>query len=566
MKLAQNIKAISRLSLILLLLISFVTGAFLSYLGAIGPIIELGIRIPDDPSVAITSVSFTSQNTSYFNLTLLNPSYSPSKTNIITILTLTEERKIHTVTAVDPSLPYELLDGYNQTFQCFWDWANYTGQIIGISAFVEDGCGPTSVGVAPFVGLPITDVDFNSSVSMTSFNLTVQGHENSTTYINITDITVQTKTLKAEKVIPPLPYTLNPNSSITFKCLWDWTDYRNASISIVVNTLQGYFSNTTYLTPNPVLEVKDTFFNETDINHFNLTLRNSELSPSYLNISEITLTLENKTIVEINGTEIKPSLPYTLYPDSSTTFEIPWNWTTYRNKIVTLSVHTLQNYTIYNTTVTPSPIGIINAVFDPVNTNSFNITVQNSEFYTTYVNLTDITLVLENGTIQSINGTEMEPTLPYPLYPNSSITFECPWNWTNYQGKNVTIIIHSAEGYTAQFTKVTPTRVFFAIVSVIFDPIDAKSFNITVRNSEFSLDDVLITKIAVTLENGTIIEISDVLPVLPYTLNSNSTAIFRGSWDWTNYRNKNIVITVHTRKGYMASTQYTTPPAFQQGQ
>ncbi len=569
MKLAQNIKAISRLSLIILLLISFVIGAFLSYLGAIGSIIELGIRIPDDPSVAITSVSFSSQNTSYFNLTLLNPSYSPSKTRVLTILTLTEEGKIHTVTDVDPSLPYELLDGNNQTFQCFWNWANYTGQIIGISAFVEDGCGPTSVGVAPFVGLPITDVDFNSSVSMTSFDLAVQSHENSTTYVNITDIAVQTITLEAENVTPSLPYTLNPNSSVTFKCLWDWTYYRNTSISIVVNTLQGYFSNTTYLTPNPVLEVKDTFFNETDINHFNLTLRNSELSPSYLNISKVTLTLENATVVEINGTEIKPSLPYTLYPDSSTTFECPWNWTNYRNKNVTLSVYTLQNYTIYYTTVTPSPIEIINAIFDPVNTNSFNVTVQNSEFYTTYVNLTDITLVLEDGTIQSINGTEMEPALPYPLYPNSSIAFECPWNWSNYQSKNVTIIILTAENYTAQFTKVTPTRVFFAIVSVIFDPIDTESFNITVRNSEFSLDDVSITKIAVTLENGALIEMLDVLPVLPYTLGSNSTAPFRCTWNWTNYRGKNVLITVYAATDYTSyttSTQYTTPPTFQPNQ
>ena len=193
------------------------------------------------------------------------------------------------------------------------------------------------------------------------------------------------------------------------------------------------------------------------------------------------------------------------------------------------------------------------------------MTVQNSEFYTTYVNLTDITLVLENGTIQSINGTETTPQLPYKLEPNSTVTFICPWNWSNCQGKNVTIITHSTENYTAQFTKVTPTRVFFAIVSVVFDPIDTKSFNITVRNSEFSLDDVLITKIAVTLENGTIIEVSDVLPVLLYTLNSNSTATFRCTWDWTNYRNKNVVISVHARKGYIVSTRYTAPPIFQQG-
>jgi hypothetical protein len=532
-----------------------------------GPIIKLGIRIPEEPSVAITNVSFTPQNTSFFNVTLLNPSYSPSKANIWGLLVLTEDGKIHGITTVNPSLPYELLDGNNQTFQCFWNWANYTGQNIGISAFVENASGPTFEPLTPFVDFQVTDLNFDSSISITHFNLTIQSNENSVTYVNITDITVQTKTLKTENVTPSLPYTLNPNSSVMFKCSWDWTDYQNASITVAVHTLQGYVSYATYLTPNPVvLEVTDALFSKPDINHFNVTIRNSELSPSYLDISKITLTLENETIIEIDETEINPSLPYPLEPNSSITFEIPWNWNTYRNKNVTLSVHTLQNYTIYYTTITPSPMEIRSAIFDPINTSSFNLTVQSSEFYTTHVNLRDITLVLENGTIQSINGTETTPQLPYKLEPNSTITFICPWDWSNYQSKNVTIITHSTENYTTQSTEVTPTRVFFAIISVAFDPIDTKNFNITLRNSEFSLDDVFITKIAVTLKNGTVIEILDVTPVLPYTLNTNSTATFQCTWDWTNHRNKNIVITVHSKKGYITFTQYTTPPAFQYNQ
>jgi len=562
MKLAQNTKAISKLSLILLMLISFVIGAFLSYLWVIGGVTELGITIPNKTTVAITNVSFTPQNTSFFNLTLLNPSYSPSKAVITRITTSTEDEKIYDVTTVDPPLPYELLEKNEQTFQCLWNWANYTGQTMGISVFIKDGSGPTYEAPTPLVDL-ITDVHFDSSVSITHFNITIQSHENSVTYVNITDVTVQAITLEAENVTPSLPYTLNPNSSVTFNCLWDWTDYQNASVTIAVGTLQGYTSYTTYLTPNPViLKVTDALFSEPDINHFNITIRNSELSPSYLNISKITLTLENETIVEINGTEIEPSLPCTLNPDSSITLECPWNWTTYRNKNVTLSVHTIQNYTIYHTAATPSPIKVISAILDPTNTNSLNVTVQNSEFYATHVNLTDITLVLENGTIQSVNGTETTPQLPYKLEANSTVTFICPWNWSDYQGRNVTIIIRSTEDYTAEVTKVTPTRVSLVIVSAVFDPIYTGNFNITVRNSEFSLDDAYITKITVTLENGTVIEMLDVVPVLPYTLTSNSTATLQCTWDWTNYRNKNIVITVHARKGYIASTQYTTPPTF----
>jgi len=89
MKFTQNIKAISKLSLIILLLISFVIGAFLSYLWVMGYVTELGIRVPEKTTVAITNVSFTPQNTSFFNVTLLNPSYSPSEANIIGIVPLT---------------------------------------------------------------------------------------------------------------------------------------------------------------------------------------------------------------------------------------------------------------------------------------------------------------------------------------------------------------------------------------------------------------------------------------------------------------------------------------------
>jgi len=567
MKLTQNVKAVSRISLILLLLISFVIGTFLSYLWVIGGVLELGITIPEKPTVAITNVSFTPQDTGFFNVTLLVPSYSPSDANITRIDASTEDGLVHNITNVTPLLPYKLQKATrdfpgNQTFECLWNWANYTGQTVRISAFVENGSGPTFEALTPFVGLQVTNVCFNLSVSVSYFNLTIQNNENSVTHVNITDITVQTTTLSRENVTPPLPYILNSNSSATFKCPWDWTYYQNTTVTISVHTSEGYTSYITHFTQKPtILEVTDALFSETDTNHFNITIRNSELSPNFIDVSKITLSLQNETVVEINGTEMEPSLPYTLNPNSSMTFECPWNWTDYRRKSVTLTVHTLQNYTIKYTTITPSPIRIVDVPFDLLNTNSFNLTVRNSEFYTA-VNLTVIDLVLENGTTQNINGTETIPQLPYKLEPNSTTTFICPWNWSDYQGKNLTILVHSAENYIEEFTKVTPTRVFFAIVSVVFDLIDTKNFNVTVRNSEFSFDNAYIAKIAVTLENGTVIEISGVLPVLPYTINLNATVTFQCAWDWTNHRNENIIISVYIKEGNKASTQYTTPPAY----
>jgi len=157
-----------------------------------------------------------------------------------------------------------------------------------------------------------------------------------------------------------------------------------------------------------------------------------------------------------------------------------------------------------------------------------------------------------------INGTKVQPfSLPYQLSPNSNITFVCPWNWTNYQGKSVTVIVQSIENYSTRFTKVTSKRVILAITSVLFDPIDTTGFSITVRNSISSLEDAYILTVTVTLENETIKTIS-----FSYALSPNSTVVIPCLWDWTNYRGKNVTITVHATKGYEASTLYTPPSEF----
>jgi len=271
--------------------------------------------------------------------------------------------------------------------------------------------------------------------------------------------------------------------------------------------------------------------------------------------------LVDQTLREIDGTLITPdALPYKLEQNSTKTFTCPWNWTHYRGKDVLVSIFTAQNYTIRYAKATPPPIEVISAIFNPADTNSFNVTVHNSAFYYSSVNITNITLTFENGTVKEINGTTVAPQLPYVLAQDSSATFRALWNWANYQGKNVTITVGTAENYTAQLVKVTPKRVFLTIASISFDSVDTSVFNVMVRNSALSLESASITRVTVTFENGTVREVSNVVPSLPYLLSPNSTTTFTCQWDWTSYRGKNITITIYTEKGYATSSLYTTPP------
>jgi len=366
--------------------------------------------------------------------------------------------------------------------------------------------------------------------------------------------------LPTDQIYPSLPHGLEKNESQTFKCTKDWTNYLNKTISITVQTMQGYEDNVTTFAQPLTVEITNVIFSEPDTTHFNVTVRNKLESSTSVNINKIAVTLENGTVREMNGTQIIPELPCKLDQNSTITFKCPWNWTHYRGKDVLVSIFTAQNYTIRYAKATPPPIEVISAIFNPADTNSFNVTVHNSAFYYSSVNITKISLTFENGTVKEINGTTVAPQLPYVLAQDSSATFRALWNWANYQGKNVTITVGTAENYTAQLVKVTPKRVFLTIASISFDSVDTSVFNVMVRNSALSLESASITRVTVTFENGTVREVSNVVPSLPYLLSPNSTTTFTCQWDWTSYRGKNITITIYTEKGYATSSLYTTPP------
>jgi len=560
MKFIRDLKAISKLLLILLLLLAMIVGAILSYIWVMGYFITLESVIPEKTTVSISNVTFFPQNTSYFSVTLLNPSYSPKEAQVTEIVASTGE-EIHNITEVSPLLPYRLKKGEEETFECKWTWANYTGETAKIIAFIADGSGPTFETETPLVELKVTDIRFNSSLGVTHFNMTVHNSASSVTHVNITDIEVAEERLRSGDIVPSLPIRLDPDSSVALKCNWNWTNYQNTSVTVAVRTLQGYVNYTTKVTPLPVtLEIIDVDFSPTNTIRFNVTIRNDGGSPTHVDIKAMTVTMENGTVQEIDGTKVLPQIhpsPYPLNPNATETFKCPWNWIRYWGRNVTITVNTLQDFSMQYAVTTPSPINITNVVFDPALTNQFNVTVDNSEFHPTNVNIGDITLTVENETFQ-ISGTEVQPfPLPHSLSPNSNITFVCPWNWTNYQGKRVTVIVRSIENYSTQFTKVTSKRVILAIASILFDPVDTTGFNVTVRNSDSSLEDAYLSTVTVTLEKETIKTIS-----FSYTLSPNSTVTIPCSWDWTDYRGNNITITVHATKGYETSTLYTAPPEF----
>ncbi|MCK4885001.1 hypothetical protein KAS24_02915, partial [Candidatus Bathyarchaeota archaeon] len=68
-----------------------------------------------------------------------------------------------------------------------------------------------------------------------------------------------------------------------------------------------------------------------------------------------------------------------------------------------------------------------------------------------------------------------------------------------------------------------------------------------------------VTKITVTMENGTDFNVREISPSIPKMLLKNTSYRFTCSWDWTNYRGMNATINVFTLQGYAFHRTETTP-------
>jgi len=143
MRLLQSTHGISKLTFIISLLVALIVGATLSYVWTMGYYASKEYKLPEKPTLSIEAVEFSAQNTTFFDIVILNPSYSPSSVNIDQIVILTEDGVLHSI-EVSPNLPFSLKVGGSETFKGLWNWANYTGQITKVIVFVADGSGPTA--------------------------------------------------------------------------------------------------------------------------------------------------------------------------------------------------------------------------------------------------------------------------------------------------------------------------------------------------------------------------------------------------------------------------------------
>lgn len=337
---------ISKILFVALLAAVFVAGAFLSYLWVVGYYVSLQLKAPKKPVLSISAFLASAEDPSFFNITILNPSFSPGETYILGILVLTEDNTIYRIASTNPTIPsggYKLNVGDSVTFKCSWNWLNYVGQQVNIIVLVREGTGGALRATLPIVELSITNITMRPERG-DHFNITIMNSNVSATSVSLVGVEIIVNGLihKVETE-PHLPIKLEPGVPASLMCRWSWADHQNETITIIARTVQGYVARAVHTIPvYATLVIRDVGFNPANTTYFNVTIFNSGSSLLPLTITGIKIMLENGVLIE--PTSVIPNLPIILDVNATVTFLCKWDWSTYRGKGILIETLTGQGY------------------------------------------------------------------------------------------------------------------------------------------------------------------------------------------------------------------------------
>jgi hypothetical protein len=349
-----NARGISTIALILIILGSGLVGAILSYLWTVGYYVEIGIRVPENiTTVTITNITFQVENSTYFHVTVLNPTYSKADAEITSIALVGTAIGVRAVNSTEPSLPYPLKKGDDVTFRCIMNWGELAGETVEVAIFITDGSGATDSLQTEFAKLEITDLAYNTSATVSQFNMTIRNR--SAIALDVSKLLFGTDAVPQDKIRVSglnitLPYRVPQNESRTLVCNWTlWnsetgTGALGTTRTVTVETLQGYHATLLKAFSSPVLlSLSNVTFSLTNTTQFILT--SSAQSPHGVNLSQVTLTVGNQ--IYTIGANRTNATGYFLPKASNVTIhcEDPQlNWVTWSNQTITIRVYTTQGF------------------------------------------------------------------------------------------------------------------------------------------------------------------------------------------------------------------------------
>jgi len=558
MRIISDVRAVSTFILIILILCSAVLGALISYM----LVMSNYYNMPENTTLLIVeNVAFPILDFTYFNVTILNPSNSASDVNITAIrLSVEGTDEIHDVTKTEPEpLPFLITIGTRLTFKCKENWSNFAGETVRIEPVAENASTKSYLYTTPKVKL-ILKPNFEDFESVEYFNLTIENSAESIINLTISEIKLFGTSIN-ENVTPALPYVLSTSQRQKFQCNWNWESLRGQNITITAKTAEGY--ETTYTTSRLLgvaLYIPEVRFDYTDVTYFNLTISSSEDSTTTAIIDRINLTLQDGTPVNINETFPPigiPSIFNSVPPNQSRIFKCFWNWSEHRNETIAINAYTLEGFTIPSKTTNIPPTVVWNVTdvkFDLDDVKYFSVNVTNTPCSLHEINVTKI---LFDG-----NLTITDPPFAV-LSSGEQITFNCTFDWKKFIGENITITVLTQDGLNVSKLITIPRVGLKLLDKPVISELIFSYINITVSNSNNSLQNVTITRIIFETGNATY-EIDGALtyPKLApdgYSFKIGEKVTIVCPWNWALYLGESLKVTVYTAEGFQVSRTWYPP-------
>ncbi|MCD6241461.1 hypothetical protein J7K27_08130 [Candidatus Bathyarchaeota archaeon] len=518
----MNKKAISTLTLIILIVASAIVGGIISYMLTIAYYVEIGYNVPENEiTLVITEIFLDPKDVSSFSIEVLNPSYSVSDATITGIaVSIEDEDVLYNVIEASPDLKEGIpisvgesvkisckkiqFKGKSVTLGRFI--TEYPGKVATVHVFSKEGSAANKKFILPSAELEITP-EFDVSESVKNFTLTIrnEGQENLTiNYIRVGNIEL-TKENTGINISQGI--SIPAGKTLALNCKEEWSFTRG---NIVVSTLEGYEFVEEFTAPLLQMFIQDVSFNENNTSSFKVTLGVTafQIHTGYINVTSTSLMLDN-------GTQLTFNQSLGVKYNSTATFEVPWDWTRYRGREINLTIETVQGLTATKKKIkTPDPVilKVLNKekTFSLLDKEHFNVTIQNHQSSIEAVNITKI-IIKETGEV--ISGTKSEPQLPWgPLNSTDVKSFYCNASslagyWRNHAGENITLVIHyvvtNGTEYTFSVTFALPIAEL-NITSVTLVHGATNYLNITVENLPCSMVNLTISRITVTFENQTV--------------------------------------------------------------
>jgi len=518
----MNKKAISTLTLIILIVASAIIGGIISYMLTIAYYVEIGYNVPENEiTLVITEILLDPKDVSSFSVEVLNPSYSVSTATITGIaVSIEDEETLYNVIESSPDLKEGIqisvgesikisckkiqFKGMNVTLGRFI--TEYPGKVATVHVFSKEASAANKEFILPSAELKITP-EFNASESVKNFTLTIrnEGQENLTInyiWVGGIELTEENTGIDISQGI-----SIPAGKTLTLNCKQAWS---GTGGNIIVNTLEGYEFVEEFKAPCLQMFIQDVSFNENNTSSFKVTLGVTafQTQTGYINVTSISLMLDNGTPLTFNQSL---GVKY----NSTATFEVPWDWTRYRGREINLTIETVQGLVATKEKIkTPDPVILKilykEKTFSLLDKEHFNVTIQNHQSSVEAVNITKI-IIKETGEV--INGTKSEPELPWgPLNATGFKSFYCNATsladyWSYHAGENITLVIHyvvtngTEHAFSAIFTLPIAE---LNITSVTLVHGATNYLNITVENLPCSMINLTISKVTVTFENQTV--------------------------------------------------------------